>query len=101
MMLLARWGALRDETVLELMRFDAACHPDPTAFDRWSAGRDCPYGECSVRRAAHFYESKDLWIPGPSLRPYDLMKMVLDERCPAWDAERINEFREAFPRWEE
>jgi len=86
--LLASWGHVSDDLTRDLMRYDAACHPDPPAFDRWSAGGSCPYAGVKMGRAAHFTESRDLWSPGPSERPYDLMIRVLAEKCPPWSDEQ-------------
>jgi hypothetical protein len=81
--LLARWGALTPDLTRQAMAYDAACHPDPTAFDRWAAGGACPYEGVKVQRACNFTESRELWdasVPCP--RPYDLMTAILAEKCP-------------------
>ena len=73
------WGEVPDDLCMELMRWDAANHPDPTAFDRWAAspGGPYPYDGVKVARATWFREKRELWSPGPSMRPYDLaMKMM-------------------------
>ena len=95
--LLAAWGALAPALTVELMRLDAACHPDPTAFDRWAAGGACPYDGIHVERAAVFHESRDLWSPGPCLRLYDLMVQILTEQCPDWTDEQRAAFEATFP----
>ena len=79
--LLADWGGLSDNLTLELMRFDAACHPRPETFDEWAESATCPYSGGEVARAASFIERRRLWSPGPSLRPYELMRRVLEECC--------------------
>jgi hypothetical protein len=84
MILLASWGKVSDELCVQLMRYDAACHPDPIAFDRWVDGGGCPYESRNFQRAAGFEENRELWSPGKSLRPYELMVMVLEEKC-IWD----------------
>jgi len=83
MVLLAHWGEVGDNLTIELMRYDASCHPDPTAFDRWSASDDglCPYNDVKVQRACYFRERRGLWSPGSSKRPYDLMVAVIRECC--------------------
>ena len=89
--LLASWGSLSDELCADLMLFDASCHPDPTAFDRWAKGGECPYKGVGVQRAAVFSERRDLWGRGQIYRPYDLMARVLAEKCPKWtDAQRAD-----------
>ena len=94
--LLAAWGMLAPALTADLMRYDAACHPDPTAFDRWAAGGECPYANVKVQRAAQFKEDRKLWSPGPSPRPYDLMVAVLAEKCPEWSEEKRAAFESSF-----
>ena len=96
--LLADWGAVSNDLTRDLMRYDAACHPDPTAFDRWAGGGAFPYDGVKVGRAAHFKERRDLWSPGPSERPYDLMVRVLAEKCPPWTEEQRAEFDARFQK---
>lgn len=96
--LLAAWGTLAADLTLDLMRYDASCHPDPEAFDRWAAGGGCPYDGVMVERAAVFSERRDLWSPGPSKRPYDLMVAVLAEKCPAWTEEQKAGFSKRFEK---
>ena len=95
-LLLATWGALSATLTTELMRYDAASHPDPAAFDRWAAGGDCPYSDVRVERAAIFTENRALWSPGPCPRPYDLMVAVLAEKCPDWTEEQRAAFEAGF-----
>ena len=85
-LLLAQWGEVSDTLCLELMRYDSSNHPDPTAFDKWAADPNskCPYSATNVIRCAHFQEKRELWSPGPSKSAYELMCMVLDEKCPTW-----------------
>jgi hypothetical protein len=94
--LLASWDVVADTLTADLMRLDAACHPDPDAFDRWAAGGDCPYSGVRVERAAAFAEQRELWVAGPPRRPYDLMVEVLAEKCPEWDAAKHAAFDAAF-----
>ena len=94
--LLASWDVVADTLTADLMRLDAACHPDPDAFDRWAAGGDCPYSGVRVERAAAFTEQRELWVAGPPRRPYDLMVEVLAEKCPEWDAAKRAAFDAAF-----
>jgi len=83
MVLMAYWGKVSSNLTIELMRYDASCHPDPTAFDRWAASDDgpCPYDDVKIQRACYFDEQRILWSPGPSKRPYDLMVEVIRECC--------------------
>jgi hypothetical protein len=94
--LLATWPDLSPQLVADLMVYDASCHPDPTAFDRWAAGGRCPYNGVRVQRAANFNERKELWGKGEACRPYDLMRRVLEECCPDWPAEQVAEFEKRF-----
>ena len=78
--LLAFWGTLSDSLTADLMTYDAASHPDPSAFGDWVNTGECPYESCQVDRAANFIEKPKLWDPTRSLRrPYDLMVDVLAE----------------------
>ena len=97
MILLAYWGEVSDDLCRDLMAYDAACHPDPTAFDRWAQGGACPYSGVKVERAAQFQEKRSLWdAKAPLCRPYDLMQRVLAEKCPAWTEEQEKAFAEKF-----
>jgi hypothetical protein len=82
MVLLAHWGRVSDDLTRRLMAFDAACHPEPEAFNVWARTGKCPYGDCRVERAARFEERSSLWTPDLlTLResPYELMVAVLKE----------------------
>jgi len=80
MVLLADWGALSDGLTRDMMRYDAACHPDPSAFHRWAEGGPCPYNDFNVGRAAQFVERKACWDPKSRLKsPYSLMRRVIAE----------------------
>lgn len=79
-MLLAQWGECSDKLTTELMRYDAANHPDPAAFDRWAKGGPCPYGRYSVLRAANFAQKQDAWSPGPAKPALELVKMLFREK---------------------
>ena len=81
MVLSARWGECSPTLTTALMRYDAACHPDAGAFDKWAQGGPCPYGGVRIQRAANFKESRKYWVSGPSDRPHDLMMAVLREHC--------------------
>jgi hypothetical protein len=96
--LLAYWPNLSPQLVADLMLFDSTCHPDPTAFDRWAAGGDCPYADVYVQRAVNFPENKSLWGKGQPCRPYDLMTRVLAETCPEWTKEQVAEFAAKFKK---
>ena len=87
MVLLAQWGNLSDQLTRDLMRFDAASHPDgQKVFDKWASSKygAFPYSGCNVQRAANFTERKEYWKPGRPPRPWLLMVRVLDEKCPGW-----------------
>ena len=94
--LLASWGTVSAGLCRDLMRWDAANHPDPGAFDRWAAGGPCPYDGVLASHAAQFVQSKEHWSPGPCPRPYDLVVRVLAEKCPAWTAEQVAAFEARF-----
>ena len=80
------------------MVFDAANHPDPTAFERWASRSNgkCPYTDVKVARAATFNQKKEHWPLGQACRPYDLMTRVLAEKCPDWTDEQRTEFVKKF-----
>jgi hypothetical protein len=80
-MLLSGWGRVSEGLCLDLMRYNASCHHDPTAFDRWVNTGECPYDSTRYQRAANFCERRELWSPGPSKRPFDLMAAVIREKC--------------------
>lgn len=80
-MLKCYWGKVSDGLCLELIRYDAANHPNPELFDKWAKGGDCPYMGTGIKRAADFYEERSLWSPGPSKSAEELMKMVIVEKC--------------------
>ena len=80
MVLLASWGTVSDGLCADLMLFDASCHPDNTAFDRWAAGGPCPYSGAHVQRACSFQEEKALWGKGTLCKPYDLMLRLFQEK---------------------
>jgi hypothetical protein len=73
MLLLANWLAAPPELITELMRYDAANHPDPNAFDEWAKTGKCPYSGTKWQRSANFPEDKSLWIPGPSKSALELV----------------------------
>jgi len=103
MLLLARWGSLSPALTAKAMAYDAACHPDPTAFDRWAASPPgpCPYQGVKLERACVFTESRELWDPSiPCPRPYDLMVEILAEKCPDWSTEQRAEFAKRFEKTE-
>ena len=82
MVLLASWGQVSDDLCADLMNYDAACHPDPWAFERWVATARCPYEGVKFARSANFGERRGLWDPSrPLCRPWDLMVRVIREKC--------------------
>lgn len=82
MVLLAYWGAVSAELTADLMEFDAASHPDRTAFDKWAAGGFCPYDGVlvGIGRVAHFKEQRHLWGKGKLCGAYDLMIRLFKEK---------------------
>ena len=60
LVLLARWGELPDALTLDLMRYDASNHPEPTRFVQWGGGGPCPYSGLPIARAANFQERRGL-----------------------------------------
>ena len=62
LVLLAQWSrpALPDALTLDLMRYDAANHPEPERFLRWADDGPCPYSGLAVARAANFAERRGL-----------------------------------------
>jgi hypothetical protein len=94
MVLLASWGDVNPELCRDLMIYNAACHPDPSAFTRWANRQSgCPYASAKVQRAADFQERREYWSDtAPLRRPYDLMVRVLAEKCPAWTGAQQAEF---------
>jgi hypothetical protein len=83
-MLLASWDIVSDDLCRDLMHYDAANHPDPTAFDRWAVGGACPYSGVRVQRSANFTEQRELWAFGPTGQPltaFALMVRLIREKC--------------------
>lgn len=82
-----KWGDCSDELTKELMRYDAANHPDPETFNLWGTHPDmCPYltPRVSVTRVANFTERSELWSPSllekPAKSAYELMQMIIKEK---------------------
>lgn len=94
--LLADWERLSYDLTADLMVWDSLNHPDPTTFDRWANGGNCPYSETNVQRAANFREKRELWGKGKVCPPYELMQRVLAEKCPPWTKEQEEEFEHRF-----
>jgi hypothetical protein len=82
MVLSAQWGDLPPALCGLAMRFDAASHHDPSAFDRWAKGGPCPYAGVRYQRAVNFQERLDDWDrDAPLLRPWDLMVDLIRSCC--------------------
>ena len=80
--LLARWGEVSDDLCRDLMRYDAANHPQGAkAFTAWAKGGPCPYSKCLWARAANFQERRELWKPGTSQSALKLAVRLLNEKC--------------------
>jgi hypothetical protein len=63
------------------MRYDAANHPYPDAFNVWVRFGICPYSDNKIARAASFFQKSILWSPGPAKSAYELMVMLIEEKC--------------------
>ena len=99
MVLLVSWGTVSPSLCQDLMAYDAACHPDPSAFTRWASGGPCPYSDVKVQRAAVFAEKKEHWDATAMMRrPFDLMTDLLAEKCPLWTEEQQKAFTEKFDK---
>jgi len=81
MLLLASWYQVSAELTLKLMRYDAANHPEPTKFDEWAKGGDCPYADVKWQRCATFQENRELWKPGKATKSaLELVLMLFKEK---------------------
>jgi hypothetical protein len=82
MVLLAEWGKISAGLTILLMRLDAQNHPNPTEFDNWAFRSDkCPYDKCKIQRMANFQEIEKFWSSGPTLSCFELMTLVIREKC--------------------
>jgi len=82
MVLLARWGDVSDGLCRDLMRYDAANHPDGNAaFQRWADGGGCPYSSTEWLRAANFDERRECWKPGKAPSALELCTRLIAEKC--------------------
>ena len=79
-LLLCSWNVLSSDLTTELMRLDAANHPDPSRFDAWAQGGACPYQGLPVKRVAQFQESRKLWSPGPARPAKELLLRIFEEK---------------------
>ena len=81
MLLLASWFSVSAELTLELMRYDAANHPEPSKFDEWAKGGECPYADVKWQRCANFHENRELWKPGKTTKSaLELVMMLFAEK---------------------
>ena len=81
-LLLADWGTVSDDLCRDLMRYDAANHPDgDAAFDGWKKTGKCPYESTHWLRSANFYERRELWIPGQAPSALELCERLIAEKC--------------------
>jgi uncharacterized protein YjbI with pentapeptide repeats len=84
MILLASLGEVSDALCLDLMRYDAANHPQPEKFLEWAKGGSCPYTGMRVLRAANFKEKPELinddFLSLPVKSAYGLAKAYLAEK---------------------
>ena len=79
-LLLCHWGTCPDGLTTELMRYDAANHPDPDRFDEWANGGSCPYDDVLWDRAARFIQNPRLWSPGPAKSALWLVERLFEEK---------------------
>ena len=79
MLLLCTWGAVSAELTTELMRYDASNHPNPSDFDKWAQGGNCPY-QGGFDRCARFIERRRLWEPGNAKTARELVLMLFNEK---------------------
>jgi len=81
MLLLAAWEMVSAELTLKLMRYDAANHPEPSKFDEWAKGGNCPYADVKWQRCANFQENRKLWKPGETTESaLELVMMLFAEK---------------------
>jgi len=81
MLLLAAWEMVSAELTLKLMRYDAANHPEPSKFDEWAKGGNCPYADVKWQRCANFQENRELWEPGKTTKSaLELVMMLFAEK---------------------
>jgi len=84
MLLLAYWGDVSDALCLDLMRYDAANHPNPVTFLTWANGGPCPYNNVNVTRSANFTEKKKLikddFLSLPVKSAYELAERLIAEK---------------------
>ena len=78
-LLTAQWGEISDKLCQELMRYDAANHPNPELFDTWANNGACPMVK-GWQRAANFTEKRELWSPGPSKPAIELVLLLFAEK---------------------
>lgn len=72
-------GTINDRLALELMRWDATCHPNPVAFNQWAKGGECPYQ--NEERFWLFNEKRTVWKPGkPQMTGYELIIAICKEK---------------------
>ena len=79
-LLLADWGEVSDKLCTKLMRYDASNHPEPSKFDDWAKGGECPYTDSHWERAANFKEKKELWKAGEAKSALELVMMLFNEK---------------------
>lgn len=99
LMLLASWGSLSEALTQRAMAFDAASHPDPSAFVEWARawGGMCPYGVATVQRAVLFAQVRACYDPDvPAPRVWDLFRDLLAEKTMAsnWHDHRTDARKE-------
>ena len=72
-------GSISDKLALELMRWDAQCHPKPELFDEWAKGEECPYQD--EERFWVFIEKREVWKPGePQMTGSELIMAICKEK---------------------
>jgi hypothetical protein len=96
--LLVNWADLSPQLTADLMFLDASNHPEPSKFDVWAKGGDCPYRATNVERMAWFYEKNELWGQGRQDTILNLMNRILSEKCPKWTDEQTASFEAKFKK---
>ena len=83
MVLSAYWGDIEsDDLENSCMHLDMSGHPDPSAFERWAQGGECPYDGCTFQQIVNFVPSRLSWHPEcRALSIFELVHELLAEKC--------------------
>ena len=74
------WGKLSNCATTLAMRFDAASHPNPHAFQIWADGGSCPLNTSSVVQAINFEPRRNCWVPGRVPSPWLMWRILCREK---------------------